>query len=73
MSGEFLYTDDLDLMIATIEELWNKFRKWKEAFENKGLKVNLEKTKVVVNGCITKDGLFKVYPCGICSLRVKVT
>ena len=37
--------------------LRNKFIKWKEAFESKGLKVNLGKTKVMVNGDITKDGL----------------
>ena len=49
------------------------FLKWKEAFESKGLKVNLGKTKVMVSGSITKDGmsLCKVDPCGVCSLRVK--
>ena len=32
------------LMIETIEGLRNKFLKWKEAFESKGLKVNIGKT-----------------------------
>ena len=32
-------------MSETIEELINKFLKWKEAFESKGLKVNIEKNK----------------------------
>ena len=47
--------------------------KWKEAFECKGLKVSLGKTKVVDSGGITKDGMSKskVYLCGLCSLRVK--
>ena len=53
--------------------LRNKFLKWMEDFKSKGVKVNLEKTKVMVSGGITKDGLSKgiVDPCGVCSLRVK--
>ena len=41
----------------TIEGLKNKFIKLKEAFESKGLNVNLGKIKV--SGCITKDGMSK--------------
>ena len=69
----FLYADDLALVSETIEGLRNKFLKWKEAFESKGLKVNLEKTKVMVNSGITRDALSKskVCPFGVCSLRVK--
>ena len=61
------------LVGETIEGLRNKFLKWKEAFENKGLKVNLGKIKVMVCGGITKDGMSKskVDPCGVCTLRVK--
>ena len=33
-----------------IENLKEKFLKWKEAFEKKGLKFNLKKTKVMVSG-----------------------
>ena len=60
-------------MSETIEALRNKFLKWKEAFESKGLKLNLGKTKLMVRGGITKDGLskIKVDPCGVCSFRVK--
>ena len=39
--SELLYADDLVLMSETIEGLRNKFIKWKETFESKGLKVNL--------------------------------
>ena len=39
-----LYADDLVVMSETIEGLMSKFLKWKEAFESKGLKVNLGKT-----------------------------
>ena len=61
------------LMSETIDGLRNKFLKWKEAFESKGLKVNLGKTKV--SGGITKDGMSKskVDPCGFYSLGVRTT
>ena len=71
--SEVQYADDLVLMSETIESLRNNFIKWKEAFESKGLKVNLGETKVMVSGSITKDRLSKsnVDPCGFCSFRVK--
>ena len=61
-------------MSETIDGLRNKFLKWKEAFESKGLKVTLWKTKVMVSGGITKGGLSKskVDPCGVCSFRVRL-
>ena len=57
--SELLYTDDLVLMNEPIEGLRNTFLKWKEAFESKGLKANLGKTKAMVCGGITNDGLPK--------------
>ena len=39
--SELLYADDLVLMSETIEGLTDKFFNWNEAFESKGLKVNL--------------------------------
>ena len=61
------------LMTEIIWGLGNTFIKWKLAFESKGLKVNLGKTKVMISGSITKDGMSKskIDPCGVCSLRVK--
>ena len=66
--GELLDVDDLVMMSETTEGLRNKFVKWKEAFESKGLKVNLVKTKVAVSDGMSMS---KVYPCGVCSLRVR--
>ena len=57
--SELLYGDDLVLMSETMEGLGNKFLEWKEALESKGLNVNLGKSKVVVCGAITKDGMSK--------------
>ena len=71
--SELLYADDLVLMSETIMGLRNKLRKWKVAFESKGLNVNLWKAKVMASSSITKDGLSKsnVGPCGFYSFRVK--
>ena len=67
------YAGDLVQMSKTIEGLSDKFLQCKVLSESKGLKVNLVKTKVMVCGGITKDGLSnsKVDPCWVCSLRVK--
>ena len=62
-----MLADDLILTSETMEGLREKFWKWKEAFESKGLKVNLGKTKVVVSGA---EREVKVDPCGICGKRV---
>ena len=58
--SELLYADELVLMSETIEGLRDAFLKLKEAFESKGLKVNLGKTKVMVSSSITQDGLSKI-------------
>ena len=71
MLSEMLHADDLVLLSETIEELRDEFLKWKEAFERKGLKVNIGKIKVMVSSGITQDGFSKsnVDPCCICCLR----
>ena len=68
--SEMLYADDLVLMSESMEGLREKFWKWREAFESKGLKVNLGKTKVVVSGAEGEVTVSKVDPCGICEKRV---
>ena len=47
MLNDLLYADDLVMMNETIHRLWNKFIKWMKVFENKGLIVNLGKTRVI--------------------------
>ena len=66
LMSEILYADDLVLTSKTMEGLREKFWKWKEAFESKGLKVNLGKTKVVVSRAEREVTVSKVEPCGIC-------
>ena len=71
--GELLNADDLVLMSETSKGLVNTFLQSMEAFEGKGLKVNLWKSKVIVCGGITMDGSSKskVEQCGVCSMSVK--
>ena len=74
MLCELLYRDNLVLIRETIEVHRNMLRKWKESSKSRGLKVNLEKTKVMARVDIPKDGLFnsKVCPCWMCDLKVNV-
>ena len=48
--SEMLYADDL---VLASDAIWglreNCFQKWKQAFEGKGLKVNLWETKILVS------------------------
>ena len=66
LMSEMLYADNLVLMSETMEGLREKFWKWKEAFERKGLKENLGKTNMVVSGVEGEVSVSKVDPCGIC-------
>ena len=64
---ELLYADDLVLMSDSIEGLEKKFSDWKKGMENKGLRVNVGKTKVMISSSsaatVNKTGK---YPCGVC-------
>ena len=63
LMNEILHADDLVLMSESMENLKEKFLKWKEAFEGKGLKVNLKKTKVMVSGSKSEVLKSKNDPC----------
>ena len=57
--------DDIVLMSKTIKGHKNKFLNRKEAFESKGLRVNLGKTKVMDKGSIA----YGLYKCKIKYVR----
>ena len=69
---EILHADDLVLMSESIANLKKKFLKWKEAFESKGLKVNLKKTKVMVSDSKGEVLKSKVDSCAKCGKNVMV-
>ena len=70
---ELLYADDLVITAETSEEASIRFNNWKKAMEKRGLKVNMEKTKVMVTGRQPnrrqEEGR---YPCGCCGKNVGV-
>jgi len=70
LMNEILYADDLVLTNESLEELQEKFRKWKEVFESKGMMVNVAKTKRMVSGSKRERLNSKIDPCDKCWKRV---
>ena len=68
--NEILYADDLVLMSKNLEDLRERFQRWRDALESKGMKVNIRKTKMLVSGAEGEIVRSKVDPCGICGKRV---
>ncbi len=64
---ELLYADDLVLMAESEEEAAEKFRVWKRRMKRRDLRVNMEKTKVVISGEEPRIRMESGrYPCGCC-------
>ena len=51
--NNFIYTDDTTLMAESEKELKNLLMKVKEESEKVGLKLNIQKTKIMASGPIT--------------------
>ena len=45
-----LYADDLAVIAETEGELIKRLNEWKENVESKGMRVNMNKTKVMISG-----------------------
>ena len=67
---ELLYADDLVLCGESLNEVMDKYERWKNAVEGKGLRVNVDKTKGTQLLCGKKSSVSKVDPCGVCGERV---
>ena len=70
LMNEILYVDNLVLMSESIENLKEKFLKWNEALESKGLKLYFKKTKVTVSGLKSEVLKSKVDSCAKSGKRV---
>jgi len=57
---ELLYADDLAVIAETEEELIKWLNVWKENVESKGMRVNMNKTKVMISGEGEAEGCGKV-------------
>ena len=47
---ELLYADDLAVIAETEEELIKRLNEWKDKVESKGMRVSMNKTKVMISG-----------------------
>ena len=68
--NEILYADDLVLMSENLEDLRERFQRWRDALESKGLRINIRKTKMMVSGAEGEVVRSRVDPRGICGKRV---
>jgi len=68
---ELLYADDLVVIAETEEDLVKRLNEWKNNVENRGMRVNMNKTKVMISGERQKP-LQKAarWPCGLCGRGV---
>ena len=58
--NEILYANDLVLMSESLDDLRERFKRWRSALEDKGLKVNVGKTKMMVSGTEEEIVLSKI-------------
>ena len=66
---ELLYADDIVLCGESFNVM-DKYGRWKNAVEEKGLRVNVDKTKGIQLLFGKKSSVSKVDPCGVCGERV---
>jgi len=45
-----LYTDGLVVIAETEDNLIKRFNEWKDNVENKGVRLNMNKTKIMISG-----------------------
>ena len=67
---ELLYADDLVLCGESLNDVMDKYKRWKNAVEGKGLRVSVDKTKGMQLSFGKKSSVSKVDPCGVCGERV---
>jgi len=59
--------DDLVVTAETEDDLIKRFNEWKDNVENKGIRVNMNKTKVMISGEWPKVTQKAVrWPSGVC-------
>jgi len=61
---ELLYADDSAVIAETEEELIKRLNEWKDNMESKGMRVTMNKTKVIITGQRQKV-MQKAVRCGV--------
>ena len=68
---ELLYADDLDVIAEIEDDLIKRLNEWKDNVENRGMSVNINKTKVMIVEEWQKVTQKSVrWPCGVCGRGV---
>jgi len=68
---ELLCADDLVVIAETEEDLIKRHNEWKDFVENRSMRVNINKTKVMISGEWQKVMQKAVrWPCGVCGRGV---
>ena len=63
---ELLYAEDLVLCGEPLNEVMDKYGRWKNVVEGKCLTMNVDKTKGMHLSFGKKSSVSKVDPCGVC-------
>ena len=68
---ELLYANDLAVIAETEEELLKRLNEWKDNMESKGMRVSMNKTKVMISGerQMVRQKAVR-WSCGVCSKGV---
>ena len=68
LSWELLYADDLVVLAETEEDLIKRLNEWKNNVENRSIRVNMNKTRVMISGERQKPMQKAAkWLCGVCS------
>lgn len=69
---ELLYANDLELTAESREEVTDMFNRWKEGMEQRGLKINMEKTKLMMTRNEARERILSgKWLCGCCGRGVE--
>ena len=64
---ELLFADDLVVIAEMEDDLIKRLNEWKDNIENIGMRVNMNKNKVMISGERQKQVQKAVrWPCGVC-------
>jgi len=63
---ELLYADDLAVIAETEDDLIKSLNEWMDFVENRGMRVNMNKTKVI----LVRNGRRLRWPCDVCGRGV---
>jgi len=68
---ELLYADDLAVIAETEEDLIKRFNEWKDNMENRGMRVNMNKSNIMISEERQKPMQKAArWPCGVCGRGV---